>query len=129
MVLRWLVKVLVVLGISAVAFMGGYLTGLFDQEGAVAWREASYATSALRALRAGKTDAAILLLETRLDTHLVEHSLNDKGLGLARKLRPYPEKAMRERIGYAAQYRIAYPSPAETPEARAQIDILAQRYK
>jgi len=113
--------------IGIAAFGGGYLVGLHDEERSVAWREASYAASALRVLRAGRVEKAMLLLETRLDTYLVLHSRGERGL--RQWLYPYPAAAIREGIRNAAEYRLTYPSPATDFELREEIAGLALRYK
>lgn len=132
--LKSLLKAAVLIALISGAFFGGYVFGLFDQESSVAWREASYATSSLREIREKRPDRAVLLLETRLDYHLMRHAQFDIGprsltQGLARRLRPFPEEAMRDGIRHAAKYRSEFPSPERDEQLRALVESVAQRYR
>lgn len=128
--LKFLLKATVLVALVSGAFFGGYVIGVFDQESSVAWREASYTASALREIREKRPERAMLLLETRLDYHLLLHAQFDTSPHrISRRMRPFPEEAMRDGIKNAAQYRIEFPSPAPDERMRALIESAAQRYR
>lgn len=97
--LKFLLKATVLVALVSGAFFGGYVIGVFDQESSVAWREASYTASALREIREKRPERAMLLLETRLDYHLLLHAQFDTSPHrISRRMRPFPEEAMRDGI-------------------------------
>jgi hypothetical protein len=100
-------------------FIQGYVHGIGDTS-----TRASMVTSTLRALRSGDVAKGIALLESDLDTLIMEHWATNQGDRplLSRLVRSSDSYAVdRKLFARVAHYRGEYPSPAVVPEVRETI--------
>jgi hypothetical protein len=105
------------------AMVFGYLLGGSNYAARFAPIDAVLTVSVLERLRAGEIDAATDLLESRLDTHIVEHSTFQPEI--ARWLDPFTSadsNASIKLMARVAKYRSEHPSVAIPPEVRERIE-------
>ena len=106
----------------------GYIWGYLDGDGLNAPAEAAILTSALRAHRNGEVDRAVSLLESTLDTALMERwSYDLRTHPLAGLVGDAQVKAKLMRM--ASDYRTEVPSTAPDENVRAAISEVTARYK
>lgn len=106
----------------------GYLWGHIDSDGLNAPANSAVVATALRAYRKGEVENAISLLESGLDSTLIERWSFD--------LRPHPlaglvgdAKVKAKVMAFAADYRTEVPSTSPEEGVRAAIAEVAARYR
>ena len=125
--------VVVIALVSALVFgasglIGGYILGYLDGDGLNAPSEAAVPASALRAHRKGDTESAVSLLESTLDSTLMERwSYDQRSHPLAGLVGDGQVKS--KVMGIAADYRAEVQSTAPDENVRAAIGEVVTRYK
>jgi hypothetical protein len=106
----------------------GYFWGYLDSDGLNAPANSAVVATALRAYRKGEVENAISLLESGLDSTLMERwSYDLRSHPLAELVGDNEVKA--KVLSFAADYRAAIPSSAPSEDVRAAVAEVAARYK
>jgi hypothetical protein len=118
--------------LTATAYLSariGYDEGLVDAQGLVTSPEASYTVAILDRIQAGDTASAVMLLETDLDSRLVDRWAYDRrGRRFLSILRSPEIAAIPALIGIGAQHRAKYPSTNANDKTRSAIAEVVKKY-
>jgi hypothetical protein len=105
----------------------GYMVGLGDAIGRAAPGNAAYSVSILKTLRSGDTAQALSMLETQLDSHLMERWAYDESSHTLSSLLS-SEATDAKLMGFASRYRAQYPAQSDDAEVRAAIAEVVTKY-
>jgi hypothetical protein len=107
----------------------GYDEGLVDAAGLMTSPEASYTVIILEQIQAGNTGSAVTLLETDLDSRLVDRWAYDRrGRRFLSILRRPEITAIPALIGVGARHRANYPSTNTNEKTRRAIAEVVEKY-
>ena len=113
---------------GAIGLVAGYSWGHFDSRGQNAPAQSALVAGVLKLYRKGEVNSAISLLESSLDTSLMQRGIYDS--------LPHPlaslvveEDAEAWRLQLAADYRAEFPRPKTVPWAQEPLDRIVARYK
>jgi hypothetical protein len=105
----------------------GYVTGFGDAAGQAAPGNAAYSASILKTLRSGNDAQALSMLESQLDTNLMERWAYDQSSHLLSSLLS-SEANDAKLMGFAAKYRAQHPTESDDAEVRAAIAEVVTKY-
>jgi hypothetical protein len=107
----------------------GYKAGLADAPGLIKSPDAAYMVAVLDRIEAGDTALAEKMLETQLDTSLIDRWAYDRrGQRFSSILRPAEITAIPELIGIGAQHRALKPSASTSDKTKSAIAEVVAKY-
>jgi hypothetical protein len=121
----------VIIGLGLAGLIGlicGYMIGFGDAAGQAAPGSAAYSASMLKTLRSGDSAQALSMLESQLDSRLMERWAYDQSSHMLSSLLS-SEEIDAKLMGFAAEYRAQHPTESDDAGVEAAIAEVVTKYR